>query len=47
MKPTYLILTTLFCSLTFCNNYQALADNSMSARDEQSGDCFRKGNCKG
>lgn len=40
MKPTYLILTTLFCSLIFCNDYTALADNSVSARDDQTGDWY-------
>ena len=45
MRLVYLILATLFSSLMFCNSL-ALADNSVSARDDQTGDCLQFGNCK-
>lgn len=46
MKIGYLILAALLSSLIFCNNLTALADNSVSARDDQTGDCLKRGNCK-
>jgi hypothetical protein len=46
MKTQYLILATLFCSLIFCNNLTALADNFISARDDQTGECLKRGNCR-
>jgi len=45
MKIGYLILAALLSSLMFCNSL-ALADNSISARDDQTGDCLQFGNCK-
>ena len=45
MKIGYLILATLLSSLMFCNSL-ALADNSISARDDQTGDCLELGKCR-
>lgn len=46
MKIGYLVLAALLSSLMFCNSLTALADNSVSARDDQTGDCLELGKCR-
>jgi hypothetical protein len=46
MKTVYLILAALLSSLMFCNSLAARDDHSISARDDQTGDCLQFGNCR-
>ena len=46
MKTVYLILAALLSSLMFCNSLAALANHSISARDDQTGECLKRGNCR-